>query len=332
MKRMHKLFPVILLAAAGNLYADAPVIDITNILGQIDVIYNTYESLMNGYDQLVNLKNQYEQAYNALKGFSFDDINKKIAKVGDAFQDVDSWEALTDRDKVLNTRAALKNAVKQVAKDEKFLKDTTTNFFRSSIKTESGNELSIASLYGATTDKQEGLLGFIADVIEDTHSGKEALKEREKLIWGDDMTPKEKMDVARAWGMTPDQYRDQRLVSEMSACAIQNMINSQEYREQNANENAMKVEALETAQEEASSEKSTQKQFEMMGTTALESLKLQERAYQEQARYYDAMGKKELADKQREKALEKKEQQNKLIEEANQKGSNLESVSRMKYY
>ena len=75
-----------------------PVIDITAILGQIELTYQTYEQVMNTVEQVKAAYQRIQQACDAVKNFSLDDIKDAATKYGESWKNINSWEALMDKD------------------------------------------------------------------------------------------------------------------------------------------------------------------------------------------------------------------------------------------
>lgn len=182
----------------SQVYANLPVIDATNLMTAIDNLYNGYEKLLVAYNSMKTQAEQYQKQIESMKTMSekIKDIGESWSNAGEAFKDLNSFQNLTNLQKVEASRRKLKSAVKTTNSIVKDKEDALLKGLNVGFRTADGRQYSYASLLGIPgvsggtlsdlkLNARKGIDGF-SQSMKEAFDGHLSMKERRKLQgeWG----------------------------------------------------------------------------------------------------------------------------------------------------
>lgn len=294
-----------------------PVIDITAILGQIDILYQTYEQVMNTVESVKAAKEQVQQAYDRVANFSLDDIKNAAQNYANSLKSIDSWEALADKDKVLNTRSQLKNLISTTMEKRTNLEKDLTSALNTQITTSDGSSYSLAGLFGMSHNSEDG---NVFDLATNVVKNIKTVGNKEVDLWTDKLSYDDKKKIANAWDLGTDTYIESRLTSELATEGLNKLAAKRQARKNNQENGELTsfdksfavAEGSITAIEGAGD--SDSQRLDAVVTTQVGVLQNQVEMAESQAEFFETIGDVERAKMKREEIKEMKERLNRQKE------------------
>lgn len=200
MKKIRVVFIAALLCITGltgSVFATGyPVLDISNLLENIEAVYQYYQQIQNTIEQVQNTYKQIEQTAQQMKSMNFDDL-KGMGKNFEGMRD-NPFEVITGvRNSAQDITAAVNRNMNKV------------NDFKNALNAKSikfGNQsVSMADLCGAG-EPGNNVLGFAKNAWEwstDTEDGPFADSIK---AWTGELTYEQRERIMWEYGMSPENY------------------------------------------------------------------------------------------------------------------------------
>lgn len=292
----------------SQVFANMPVIDMSNLLQSIESAYTSYEHLLVGYNSIKTQYEQFQKQVEAMKSLDekIKDAKDSLSNMKDAFKDLNSFENLTNLQKVEASRRALRKAVRKTSDITKSYEDLGISAMTRTFTTSDGRQYSIGSLFGIPGFDRRG--GTLTDLKLNFKKGWDAFTEKERIAFTGNMTEDEKRKIARLYGLPAWQVALERDVEEKLAeqkLGIAVYMDSENFGAE-AGENDAIQQALATGIEEAGNSQIEQQQVSTLAQIAV--YKAQVKQYEADIRWHNYQMMKDEADRDREKLKEAKEQ------------------------
>lgn len=169
-----------------------PVLDVSNLMENIESVYQYYQQIQNMIEQVQNTYKRIEQAANMVKNLNFDDLKNlgnRFANLGD-----NPFEVITA------VHDSAHDITKSVNAKMNRIQNLKNELARKSIKF--GNQqVSVADLCGVGEPGKNGLT-FLEGGIEYTKK----VAEKNAKAWSDGLSYKQKRAIWRHFGMSPQNF------------------------------------------------------------------------------------------------------------------------------
>jgi predicted aspartyl protease len=195
-------------------------------MGQIEQLYSMYETIEQGYTNIQTTYDSLQKQYAQLKDFTMNggwkNISDSALNVGKSFKTAfsnsdgsgissvkDMFNALSDEQKIMKTRASLISLTHTVSEDVDRYNSLKNNVMNQTASV-GGEKISMGGLLGL------GKYGSnnIGSVLSDAEEGVKAEIEKAKQNWTDNLSAADKEKIARTYGVSPEVYYEQRLLAE----------------------------------------------------------------------------------------------------------------------
>jgi len=291
-----------------QIFANMPVIDMSNLLQSIENAYTSYEHLLVAYNSIKTQYEQFQKQVESLKSLDekISEAKDSMSNMKDAFKDLNSFENLTNLQKVEASRQALRKTVRKASEITKSYEDIAVSSMTKTFTTSDGRQYSIGSLFGIPGFDKNG--GTLSDLKLNFRKGWDAFTEKEKIAFTGNMTEEEKRKIARIYGLPAWQVALERDIEEKLAeqkLGIAVYMDVETFGEE-AGENDAIQQALATGIEEAGNSQVEQQQVSTLAQIAV--YKAQIKQYESDLRWHNYEMMKDEAERDREKLKEAKEQ------------------------
>ena len=219
--RKSKVFKVVAVltvmsfAGSSSVFANYPVIDISNLMNAIQQLYSTYDMINTTIEQVQNTYQQLQTQINSVKSMDWDNLKDSFSEdkcsseggLKGAWDNIGNFRTnLTDATSVINENMNLINDVKHTLENK-----TVTCM---------GKKYTVAGLFGIGKYGQNNLLGMPLDALDYVkQQGEEIAKGYEGKL-----TYREKQAIMNKWGLDPENYAYVKLVEEQTNSLINDLI------------------------------------------------------------------------------------------------------------
>lgn len=246
----------------GGLNAQAIVHDPVSFVGIIEQVYNGYERLLGMYNQIKTQAEQYKAQVQAMQTFKSrfkDSMSGSMDNLKNAFKDLNSFENLTDIQKVEASRQAIRNLVKTEQSYEQEIWDVTAGSLKRGVYSPSGQKYTVGKILGIGKD---GKFDPKKGIIDTLHDAGEYFEQEEKDLvdaWNQNLTNEERAKLYAEYGASEgaqfyfEMRKEQRQVRAAENGATMDKVALMEEKQKNH----MKIESLEkeiSSAEEAQSD------------------------------------------------------------------------------
>ncbi len=206
---------VILFFSCGGMFANYPVIDISNLMQAVSTLYGVYDEVNATIEQV---SNTYKQIYNqcaAIKAYDWGNLEENLAE---QFNNEDNWDGdYSNLENGLNStwknignfRTNLTNATNIINENMNMFNDVKHTLENKTV-TCMGKQYSVAGMFGIGKYGHNDLFGFFTDTMDYVReTGKDIAKG-----YAEKLTYKEKEEIMSKWGLDPENYAYVKLVEE----------------------------------------------------------------------------------------------------------------------
>lgn len=187
----------------GGLHAQTIVHDPVSFVGIIEQVYNGYERILGMYNQIKTQAEQYKAQVQAMQTFKSrfkDSMSGSLDNLKNAFKDLNSFENLTDIQKVEASRQAIRNLVKTEQAYEQEVWDVTAGSLKRGVYSPSGQKYTVGQIIGIGKDGKFDPRKGVIDVLHD--AGEYFEQEEKDLVdaWNGNLTNEERAKLYAEYG------------------------------------------------------------------------------------------------------------------------------------
>lgn len=209
LKKRHSIVCVLLLCCA-SVFANYPVIDISNLMNAINQLYATYDQINAAIEQVQNTYQQIENQAKAMKNMNWDNLQEAFSEGNwsdNAWENIGNFRKnLTNATSAINANLNLVNELKNT------LENKAVSF--------GGKKYSVGGLFGIGQHGKNNLLNLPFNMYDYAkESGKEAVKG-----WTEGLTYAQKERIMQKWGLDPENYGYVKLVEEQANELISTLV------------------------------------------------------------------------------------------------------------
>lgn len=268
--------------------------DPVSFVGIIENVYNGYERILGMYNQIKTQAEQYQKQLQAMQSFKDrfkDSMNDSWSSLKAAFKDLNSFENLTDIQKVEASRQSLRNLVKTEQSYEQELYDVTLGALKRGVTSPSGKEYTVADVFGIDESGHFDPKRIGGSVLNDV--GEYFEKEKKDMLdtWEGNLTNEERGKLFSEYGASRGQVLYWELTKEKRQINMAERGASVDKvaRMEEKMKNSMMIDALGAALEkgeDANSELATQQAHAM---ASLQNLKIGTAQYEATQQVIEAL-------------------------------------------
>lgn len=263
----------------GGAHAQWVVHDPVSFVGIIEEVYNGYERILGMYNQIKTQAEQYAKQVQAMSTFKErfqDSMSDSMSNLKDAFKDLNSWENLTDIQKIEASRQSFRNLVKTEQAYEQEMWDVTAGLFSKSVTSPSGKKYTLGDVIGFDKNGHYNPDADGSNVLSDIDDYfKKQKKDLVDQFWGN-ITPEEREKLYAKYGASDGAivYFEMR-EEQRNEAAVRNGANTSNMRiNKEKQETYMKLDGLNKAIEEAEKNQSNAEAVVANAKLQLENNKL----------------------------------------------------------
>lgn len=207
MKILRKIIAlaVIVFISVSNVFANYPVIDISNLMNAVTQLYAIYDEVNATIEQVQNTYNQLNKQIESMKNMNWDDLQSSF--------DPDTWSESGGIpgawENIGNFRTNLTNATNAINENLNIFQDVKNTLENKSV-TCMGKQYSVAGLFGIGKYGQNNLMNMPAAALDYVKNAGEEIAKG----YAGKLTYKEKQDIMQKWGLSPENYAYVKLVEE----------------------------------------------------------------------------------------------------------------------
>lgn len=207
MKILRKIIAlaVIVYISVSNVFANYPVIDISNLMNAVTQLYAIYDEVNATIEQVQNTYNQLNKQIESMKNMNWDDLQSSF--------EPDTWSESGGIpgawENIGNFRTNLTNATNAINENLNIFQDVKNTLENKSV-TCMGKQYSVAGLFGIGKYGQNNLLNMPAAALDYVKNAGEEIAKG----YAGKLTYKEKQDIMQKWGLSPENYAYVKLVEE----------------------------------------------------------------------------------------------------------------------
>lgn len=203
--KMAAVLAVMSFAGSGSMFANYPVLDISNLMNAIQQLYATYDQINTAIEQVQNTYQQLENQINSVKSMNWDDLANSFS--------AENWSQEGGIkgvwDNIGNFRNNLTNATSAINSNLNLINDVKHTLENKTV-TMMGKQYSVAGLFGIGKYGQNNLMNLPASALDYVkNTGEEIAKG-----YAGKLTYKEKQAIMNKWGLDPENYAYVKLVEE----------------------------------------------------------------------------------------------------------------------
>lgn len=226
-KKIKKIVSIIMLSfvSTGMIFANYPVIDISNLMNGINQLYSTYDQINAAIEQVQNTYQQLKTQIESVKNINWDDMASSFSAENWSSADgiAGAWENIGKlRKNMKDTTSKLNSNLNRINSVKHTLENKTVTF--------GGKQYSTAGLFGIGKYGKNTLFDLPMDLWDYT---KATASEAAKGYAGK-LTYKQKEKIMQQWGLDPENYAMVKLVEEQANNGLTALITngSDEYYKQ----------------------------------------------------------------------------------------------------
>lgn len=207
MKILRKIIAlaVVVSISVSNVFANYPVIDISNLMNAVTQLYAIYDEVNATIEQVQNTYNQLNKQIESMKNMNWDDLQSSF--------DSDTWSESGGVqgawENIGNFRTNLTNATNAINENLNIFQGVKNTLENKSV-TCMGKQYSVAGLFGIGKYGQNNLMNMPAAAIDYVKNAGEEIAKG----YAGKLTYKEKQDIMQKWGLSPENYAYVKLVEE----------------------------------------------------------------------------------------------------------------------
>lgn len=247
---------------SGSVFANYPVIDISNLMNAVQELYATYDMINTAIEQVQNTYQQLENQINAVKSMDWDDLENSFSEENWSKEGGlrGTWENIGNfRTNMINATSAINSNMNLLNNVKHTLENKTV--------TAMGKQYTVAGLFGIGKYGQNNLMNMPAsayDYVKKT--GEEIAKG-----YAGKLTYREREAIMNKWGLDPENYAYVKLVEEQASDLIGQIFTkgSEEWYTAQLEEAAKTNEGLMDLMQEAADSGSTMKEMQATGSIIL---------------------------------------------------------------
>lgn len=250
-------------AGSSSVFANYPVIDISNLMNAIQELYATYDMINTAIEQVQNTYQQLETQINSVKAMNWDDLANSFSS--------DNWSQEGGIkgawDNIGNFRNNLTNATSAINSNLNLINDVKHTLENKTV-TMMGKQYSVAGLFGIGKYGQNNLMNLPVSALDYVkNTGEEIAKGFEGKL-----TYKEKQAIMNKWGLDPENYAYVKLVEEQVTDLTQQLFSkgSQEWYTAQLEKASKTNSGLMDLMQKAADDGSMMSQFQATGALILD--------------------------------------------------------------
>ena len=196
---------VMSIAGSSSVFANYPVIDISNLMNAIQQLYSTYDMINTTIEQVQNTYQQLQTQINSVKSMDWDDLANSFSAENWSQEGgiKGTWENIG------NFRNNLTNATSAINSNMNLINDVKHTLENKTV-TMMGKQYSVAGLFGIGKYGQNNIMNLPASALDYVkNTGEEIAKG-----YAGKLTYREKQAIMNKWGLDPENYAYVKLVEE----------------------------------------------------------------------------------------------------------------------
>lgn len=192
-------------AGSSSVFANYPVIDISNLMNAIQQLYSTYDMINTTIEQVQNTYQQLQTQINSVKAMDWDNLK-------DSFSE-DNWSSeggiKGTWENIGNFRNNLTNATSAINSNMNLINDVKHTLENKTV-TCMGKEYTVAGLFGIGKYGQNNIMNLPASALDYVKNAGEEIAKG----YAGKLTYREKQAIMNKWGLDPENYAYVKLVEE----------------------------------------------------------------------------------------------------------------------
>lgn len=249
-------------AGSSTVFANYPVLDISNLMNAIQQLYATYDQINTAIEQAVNTYEQLQNQINNVASMDWNDLANSFS--------AENWSQEGGIkgawDNIGNFRNNMINATSAINSNLNLLNDVKHTLENKTV-TAMGKKYSVAGLFGVGKYGQNNVMNLPASALDYVkNTGSEIAKG-----YAGKLTYKEKQAVMQKYGLDPENYAYVKLVEEQTNDMVTSLFTkgSEDYYTAQLTEAAKTNEGLMDLMQEAANSGSTMKELQATGSIIL---------------------------------------------------------------
>lgn len=249
-------------AGSSTVFANYPVLDISNLMNAIQQLYATYDQINTAIEQAVNTYEQLQNQINNVASMDWNDLANSFS--------AENWSQEGGIkgawDNIGNFRNNMINATSAINSNLNLLNDVKHTLENKTV-TAMGKQYSVAGLFGVGKYGQNNVMNLPASALDYVkNTGSEIAKG-----YAGKLTYKEKQAIMQKYGLDPENYAYVKLVEEQTNDMVTSLFTkgSEDYYTAQLAEAAKTNEGLMDLMQEAANSGSTMKELQATGSIIL---------------------------------------------------------------
>lgn len=249
-------------AGSSSVFANYPVIDISNLMNAIQQLYATYDQINTAIEQVQNTYQQLENQIKQVESMNWDDLANSFS--------ADNWSSeggiKGTWENIGNFRTNMINATSAINSNMNLLNNVKHTLENKTV-TAMGKQYSVAGLFGVGKYGQNNVMNLPASALDYVkNTGEEIAKG-----YAGKLTYKEKQAIMSKYGLDPENYAYVKLVEEQANDLVGQVFTkgSEEWYTEQLTQAAKTNEGLMNLMQEAANTGSTMKEMQATGSIIL---------------------------------------------------------------